>query len=60
MEKSGIAGMRMAMFLWKGGAIMIYTLTLNPSLDYLVELESLSQERSIAQTVKNWLSAEKA
>lgn len=41
MEKSGIAGMRMAMFSWKGGAIMIYTLTLNPSLDYLVELESL-------------------
>ena len=41
MEKSGITGMRMAMFLWKGGAIMIYTLTLNPSLDYLVELESL-------------------
>ena len=29
------------MDVWKGGAIMIYTLTLNPSLDYLVEMEKL-------------------
>lgn len=38
---------------------MIYTLTLNPSLDYLVEMEKLMRGRSTAQTARKFFMAER-
>lgn len=38
---------------------MIYTVTLNPSIDYIVHLDSLKQELQTVPPVKNTITAEK-